>query len=184
MMTPDDISKLKAATAYILKRKGDADTISVLKMLYFSNRDHLARYGLPLVKDTFCALDYGPVASVLYDAIKIARGFDLSRRNVNAELVAPAIAQVFDYVIRAKEDPDMDELSQSDVECLDASIEKYKDYSFGALSNESHDSAWSKARERGPNSEMDLVEIAESGGANDEMIEYIRENLLIDDLLS
>ena len=184
MMNIDDILKLKAATAYILKKKGEADTLFVLKILYFANRDHLAKYGMPLVKDTFCALDYGPVASVLYDAIKIARNMGHSYFDRNAEIVASAITPVFDYVLRANEEPDMDELSKSDIACLDACIEKYKDYNFGQLSEESHDSAWEKARRRSVNSEMNLIEIAEAGGANKEMQEYIMESLSVDEVLN
>ena len=38
----------------------------------FAERQHYATYGKHLVKDTFCALERGPVPSFLYDAVKVA----------------------------------------------------------------------------------------------------------------
>ena len=72
MMTTDDMLKLKAVTLYILKQCGELDFIHLFKILYFAERQHYATYGKHLVKDTFCALERGPVPSFLYDAVKVA----------------------------------------------------------------------------------------------------------------
>ena len=71
-MTTDDMLKLKAVTLYILKQCGELDFIHLFKILYFAERQHYATYGKHLVKDTFCALERGPVPSFLYDAVKVA----------------------------------------------------------------------------------------------------------------
>lgn len=72
--------------------------------------------------------------------------------------------------------PDLDELSKSDMECLDLSFSKYKDLDMGELSDVSHDTAWSKAWIKRQNCSIDYLDMAEAGGASEDLIEYIRES--------
>ena len=64
-------------------------------------------------------------------------------------------------------------MAQSHVECLMYSIEENKDLDFAELSQKSHKTAWDNARD----DEMNVIDIAREGGANEEMIKYIHLNL-------
>lgn len=180
-MTQDDILKLKSAFLYILNKQKSIDQFHVFKILYFADRDHLSRYGRRIIKDTFCALRDGPVPSNLYDTVKFKNGHLRNPEYYNSSDFQP-ILNSFDtgsedayFYLFATEKPDLDELSKSDMECLDASYEEYKDLNFGELSTLSHDSAWKKAWGDRHSSPMDFLDIAEAGGANEDLIEYIRE---------
>ena len=79
----------------------------------------------------------------------------------------------------------MDELSDSDVQCLDDSFEENRLVDTYDLSKKSHDYAWYKAREGGysNNPSMNTLDIARAGGASDAMLEYIKESEIVDSIL-
>lgn len=176
-MTKDEIYKLKAATLYILKEcGGETDYIHLFKILYFAERAHMAKYGTHLVKDVFCALPKGPVPSFLYDAVKVASGKHLPDPDLTiiAEALTPGEGEG-DFWVRAKEEPDMDELSKADIALLDESIKENLPKDYRVLSSESHDSAWKSAWSKRQAEPMDEFQIAKAGGASDGFIEYMKE---------
>lgn len=184
VMTKDDILKLKAATLYVLKKCGEADYIHLFKILYFAERKHYAEYGHHLIRDTFCALGMGPVPSFLYDAVKVAvkRHKPNDNLNIIANALVPCSGEA-DYILSAKEEPDMDELSKADIAALDWSINENKDKDYRQLSKESHDAAWKEAWDYRQASPMNPYSIAKAGGANDGFIAYMKESDNIDKLL-
>lgn len=180
-MTQDDILKLKSAFLYILNKKRYIDHFHVFKILYFADRDHLAKYGRRIINDTFCALQDGPVPSNLYDTVKYKNGHLRNPEYYNSADFQ-SILNSFEtggedayYYLSPSEKPDLDELSKSDRECLDASYAEYIDVNYGDLSKLSHDTAWKKAWKNKSSSPMDFLDIAVAGGANEELIEYIKE---------
>lgn len=180
-MKHEDILKLKSAFLYILNKQRFIDQFHAFKILYFADRDHLAKYGRRIINDTFCALGNGPVPSNLYDTVKFKNGH-LEKPIYYNEGAFKPILDSFEtgsgdayFYLFAKENPDLDELSKSDIECLDEAFSKYKDIDMGELSEMSHDTAWSKAWNKKRNSSMDFLDMAEAGGANEDLIEYIRE---------
>lgn len=182
-LTIDELLKLKAAVLYIVDKCKEIDYFHIFKILYFADGQHYAKYGRRIVKDTFCALENGPVPSNLYNAIK-----SVSNRSLYPELsiISDALKpadDVYYYIITAKEKPDMDELSKSDIECLDKSITENKDIPFGELSKKSHDPAWKEAWNLKEASSMNDLSIAKAAGADSAMIEYIKENELVDSLI-
>ena len=70
-MSAEDIAKLKAVALYVLDKCGETDFIHLFKIIYFAERNLYAKYGQHLVKDTFIAMEHGPVPSHLYDALKL-----------------------------------------------------------------------------------------------------------------
>lgn len=180
-MTQDDILKLKSAFLYILSKQSYIDQFHVFKILYFADRAHLAKYGRRIINDTFCALGNGPVPSNLYDTVKFKNGHLEKPIYYNSGAFKP-ILDSFDtgvedafFYLFGKEHPDLDELSMSDIECLDEAFLNYKDVDMGVLSELSHDSAWGKAWDKKRNSPIDILDMAEAGGASEDLIEYIRE---------
>ena len=185
-LTHDDILKLKAIVLYIVNQCGTVDIFHILKILYFADRAHYAEWGTRLSNDTFCAMDIGPVASHLYNALKDVTGKERLRAGSPLKLISDALYQadpMYENYVCAREKADMDELSASDVDCLDRSIAENKGKDFGALSQKSHDRAWQEAYGKQKNSEMDPLLMAEAGGASKETLEFIKENAEFDRLL-
>ena len=186
-LTADDISKLKAITLYIVNKCGVIDIFHILKILYFADRKHYAEWGTRLSNDTFCAMENGPVASHLYNALKDVTGKEPLRNNSPLKAISNALYlsdPMYENYISAKERADMDELSASDIECLDQAIHKHVNKNFGTLSKESHDIAWKEAYTRRKNSEMNPITMAKAGGASDATLDFIKENAEFDRILA
>lgn len=185
-LTIDDILKLKAIVLYIVNQCGTVDIFHILKILYFADRTHYAEWGTRLSNDTFCAMANGPVASHLYNALKDVTGKEPLRAESPLKMISDALYQadpMYENYVCAREKADMDELSTSDIDCLDRSIAENKGQSFGTLSQKSHDRAWQEAYGRQKNSEMNPLLMAEAGGASEETLEFIKENAEFDRLL-
>ena len=71
--------------------------------------------------------------------------------------------------------PDMDYLSKSEIEALDNAIAKNIVKSFAELEQMTHDEYYNKALVNGRR--MSVEDIARSGGATEQMIEFIREQM-------
>ena len=186
-MTSDEILKLKAATLYVLRQCGETDYVHLFKILYFAERQHYANYGKRLVPDVFCALERGPVPSFLYDALKVSSGLHSVASNdslhIIADVIAPGGGECY-YMVQAKEEPDMDELSQAEIESLDLSIKENLSKTSKQLSMESHDGAWETAWEQRHASAMDPILIAKAGGASEGFLEYLKEQEALNKILA
>ena len=143
----------------------------VFKILYFADQKSLAGYGRPISGDYYVAMRHGPVPSTMYDMLKSARGDDNFTKN---DFFLEHVEVLGNHYIKPKISPDMDSLSETDLECLDDSIKENYRKNFSELQDKSHGSAWAKSDE---NDKMRPEDIAEEGGADKEMIEYIKANL-------
>lgn len=169
---------------YILEKTGGIDYYHLFKILYFAERSLLAEWGCRLNADDFCALEYGPVPTHLYDAVK-----ELKSGSVHSSL-AEMLAEAVEFagedapnVLLAKRRPDMDFLSKACIEELDKSITRHSTQSFRQLKDASHDDAWKEAYHSSGLRAMSTLSIAKAGNADAAMIDYIKEQLEIDDLL-
>lgn len=164
-----DIQSFIQPVLYILnKAEEPLDAHKIAKILYFADREHLAKYGTSITGDTYYKMQYGPVPSTVYDIIKAVQG---KRSTISAEVVATFLAVNSERKITANRSFDEDEFSPSEIKCLDASIKEYADKSFDYLTDISHDSAWTFATDT-----MDELKIAEAGGADSGMLKYIKEH--------
>ncbi len=149
---------------------GKCDFHKIFKILYFADQRHLTLYGTPITDDSYIAMKYGPVPSNSYDIFKALRGDSLSISDSD-------YGDFFEIdshdILISKKEADIEELAESHIECLESSIRENKDLDFIQLSQKSHKMAWDNAR----NDEMNVIDIAREGGANEEMIKYIYLNL-------
>jgi uncharacterized phage-associated protein len=192
MKTEDQILKIRAALIYILERIPEGvDYIKLFKILYYAQQYHLVTYGRVVVEDSFNAVKHGPAPSFLYKSL---------RNLVEGKAQSDGIKECIEGVSYEMKDgnpvfttnlkPDLDELSISDRECLDRSIDENKNIDPYELSEKSHkDKAWIKAFKRYQDDpelgcRMTAIDIAKAGGAKPGMIHYIRENQFIDKALS
>jgi len=181
----DDILVIKAVLLYILTHSEDRkrDIYSLVKAAYYAQQSHLAQYGTPLFKDCICALPFGPVPSNIYNVLKMARG-DSRVLNYhkadNMHLASDAIAFENERY-SAKEDPDPDFLSQSDIECLNYGISKVAGMSFSQIMDDTHGQEWSRAFNSGSSlKEMNLLNIAKEGDASSDALQYLKDFLETD----
>lgn len=168
-----DESKAMNVFIYIANRLGAADIYRIFKILYLADIKHVSKFGRPIIGDVYHALPAGPVPTQLYDDFKIVKG------NFFYSLIHPQkkarLSQYFDtngYMVFPKVEPDLDELSKSDVDCIEESIIENKDLTFGQLKTKTHDLAYHNANSNGP---ISFDDIAKVGGADEEMIHYIEE---------
>lgn len=160
-----DKSKAINSMLYIIKelneKKETPSIHKVMKLMYFADRIHLVEYGLPITGDTYQKMEFGPVPSfanhIANDRIELRKGI-IKREGKN---------------LVANIEPDMDDLSISEVKCLDESINKYSKYTFSELTKISHDYAWNSS-----DRVIDYIKIAEEGGADKEMLNYIKEQII------
>jgi uncharacterized phage-associated protein len=164
-----DESKAISVVLFILKNLGGRiDKHKLFKILYFADQKHLTRYGRTVIGDNYIAMSNGPVPSTLYDAVKSINddrySFNLFKKHFSIEK----------YFIISNADPDMDELSESDIECLMESIKENAKLSFNRLTQKSHGAAWENARR---DAQIPIIWIAKEGNASEEMIQYLQENI-------
>lgn len=174
----DDILKLKAVTLYVTSKFDDIDILRLFKILYFADKEHYARFGRRIITDTFCAMENGPVPTKLYDAIKISQGKRDRNSDPSLFVISDSIKvcgeKGLDYFIMSLETPNMDELSKSDILCLDKSIEENIGLSFTRLSKKSHDLAWDNGKAN-LGKYIQPIMMAKAAGASDEMLAYLQE---------
>ena len=183
-MSADDITKLKAVALYVLDKCGETDFIHLFKIIYFAERSLYAKYGQHLVKDSFVAMEHGPVPSNLYDALKLMNGKGGNKAvKTISEALQPAGGECAWFFVKANEKPDMDELSPAEIAALDEAISEYKDMDTKVLSELSHDAAWHSAWDAKHNAVMSSLCIAKAGDASDEFLKYLEEQEAIDSVL-
>lgn len=162
------------AILYILQKMGGVcDIHKCHKILYFSDNEHLSRFGRSITGDSYIKMEWGPVPTCVYDLLKAVRGdsyFAAQVENIRKNM--------FHFVnqkdIQSTSAPDMDYLSQSEVDILDKYISQFKDLTFQQVSELSHGFAWSNTKRYGEISVRDrLTEL----GDNDGYIDFIEEQL-------
>ncbi|RJQ58925.1 MAG: DUF4065 domain-containing protein [Desulfobacteraceae bacterium] len=159
-----------------------ADLYKTLKIIYFADRMHLARYCRAMSGDHYVAMSNGPVPSKTYDMLKFVRndGYYISTEDFLNKLKGGI--QFFDHItIVPNQTPDLDELSESELECINESIDRYKNFTFTQLKNESHDLAF-KASDQDDCMEFEKIAIA--GGADDKRVEFVRNWVENDNFLA
>ena len=131
---------------YVINRLTNPDIYSILKILYFADKDHLYKYDRFIVYDRYIKRKSGPVPTYYSDIMKLVSGEQLSTSYVNGskyeELVRGEIEYIGDNKVRSITSVDDRYLSEINKKCLNESIEKYKDKSNDELRELSHDNIY------------------------------------------
>ena len=136
-----------------------------------------------MVSDEFCALPDGPVPSILYNCIKGDPQCDKTLQAMINNSVSKGTDDAY-YMLEAKRESNNDYLSKADIEVLDKSIRENVNLPYSELRAKSHGEEWKRAYAQQGRKVMDIVGMAKDGMASDNMIEYIKDNLLVDAALS
>lgn len=168
-----DIEKCLQAALYVLKATGGtSDFHKMFKILYFADQKHLAKYGRPITGDNYVAMKNGPVPSNIYDILKSIRAETIFSEY--AKQFLPFFDVRFNHFVSAKQEPNLEILSETDIEILDEAINENKNLTFSQLTEKSHDFAYNQAIK---DDYIPLLEIAKGGGANEAMLKYIQLNI-------
>lgn len=160
-----DRTKAIEAILYLANRISNPTYLTISKLLYLADKTSLENYGRFIAEDIYCAMEKGPVPSGAYDLMKSASpeariGFQVQHN----------------HNIVPSRDANLEELSESDIECLERVLGKYAKASTTKLIEDSHDAAWEKAwASRGSKASilMPLESIAKLLSNADELIEHL-----------
>lgn len=189
MMNKEDIMILKAALLYIIKKSEEKhyDVYGIVKIAFYAQQIHLSSSGLPLFNDEICALPFGPVPSIIYNILKLARGDEREIEYHQSDGLLEVSASIGwnNKHYFAKENPNLDYLSVSDIQALDEAIERVSKMSVNDILSDTHGKEWERAfnsKKRGKKV-MDLIKIAEEGGADKDTLVYLKEYLELEKAL-
>jgi uncharacterized phage-associated protein len=156
---------------YVAQRVPDSTSHSVNKILYFADKLSLERYGRLIVGGDYYAMEHGPVSSQAYRLIQNVRD------NIGDN---PGFSVRGKASIVPLRNPDLDYLSQADLECLDEALAQFARSNFSSRTDASHDAAyhsvWDK-RQPGKKAVMLPVENIVSTLNNGEvLLDYLRHH--------
>lgn len=159
------------AILYVIECLGGvSDMHKICKVLYFADQKHLSRYGRCVTGDVYIAMQYGPVPSMIDDIFKAVRG--------DSYFSGAEFERFFrfqnKYMVQAMAKPDMDYLSETDVECLDYAVALCRDKTFGQLTDMSHGMAYCRTS---PDRTMSFKDILREEGDDEEYIDYIHQKM-------
>jgi len=188
---PFNPTKAVAALVFLAsqqpKRVQNFDRYKAAKLLFIADKYHLVRYGRPISGDYYKALQWGPIPQGILDMLSELENGNLTSRA--AEEASRVLA--FQFIsghdhpcLVAKKELDPRDLSESDVEALSHTADKYGQFTFDQLYRLTHDTpAYQKAwKNRGGalTSTMDFVDFFE---ADQEAIEGVLQEVVENDRL-
>lgn len=148
---------------YLARRAIEPDFHSINKILYIADKLSLEKYGRFICGDDYRAMRWGPVPTNTYDLMKYGTGQN-----------APFKTE--EYFVIPLRDADLDQLSESDIECLDAGLAQIGNASFSERHRKTADAAYRKAWEQRGNSQsvpISIEDIAQQLEHSDELIHYL-----------
>lgn len=149
--------------------------------MYLADKKHLEEYGRTITGERYYALPHGPVPTYTYAALQAIAGEEPIQKSIDARLIV-MMSHALDHDegndFRIRKMPAMGQLSESDVDCLDAVIDKLGDAEFEEIQDATHDAAWKKnwkiAEEAGRKSQaIRLQDIVETLPTAELVAEYI-----------
>jgi Protein of unknown function (DUF4065) len=135
----------EAAWLYLASQLPSADVHRIFKLLYLADKLHLEKWGRQLAGFTYLKLYYGPVPTKLFELYNAAQerpGFISTDGMFQVERKVMGNSRKPIPFIRPLQEPDLEELSRSDIECLDEVIAVYGSRTFDELTNLTHDAAY------------------------------------------
>lgn len=111
----------------------------IVKSLFVADTAHLGKYGRPITFDNYSALEFGPVPREAYDMLKE----EYPWQRVTGEAGAPwqrkqVSARAYQHHSPTR-DPDLRQLSKTDLEELTAALQIVRDLGFGGVRDWTHE---------------------------------------------
>jgi len=131
-----NLSKAIETIIWLANEKPGIDIYHVAKVLYYADKMHLNRYARPILGDTYINMEFGQVPSAIRDLI--TESFPWLDPDYLEEVAKSLRAEGRRRELTALRRPNMDYFSQTDIECLCESLQKYGNLSFGDLVRLAH----------------------------------------------
>ena len=173
------LAALLFVASELCRRGVRTDFIKIFKILYYADQAHLVKYGRSITGDTYVAMERGPVPSRIYDIIKAVRGDSFF--NEEGQTYKKFFTIERGYELQPQSEPDLDQLSATDVRELTDSLNKYAQIDSLALSEQSHGPAWWQADK---DRYMDAANIMREAGANEDLIKHVAEMISLEKCLN
>jgi uncharacterized phage-associated protein len=150
-----NIDKALETIVYLANKQPNIDHYHIVKTVFYADKEHLNKYGRPILGDVYKKMKAGPVPSLVLDLINF-NSLSLAPEVIDKALNAFTVTQDEKRkLIAAKRETDLDEFSGSDLECIDNALDFCKDKSFSELCRISHEEkSWQDAEENG---DMDYI---------------------------
>ena len=149
---------------YLTERISDPDIYGVCKLLYFADKTHLEKYGRFIFGETYCAMKNGATPSNTYNLLKEISDEPIKELRLEGHIVV------------SSRKPNLDLLSESDIECLDQVIKVWGNVPNWERKKAAHDEAWQEAwNSRGSKGSvpMSTESIVALFDEPDELIDYL-----------
>lgn len=172
-----DRHKLREAILYLLQEAPNSTQYEVVKALFLADRAHLQKFGRPITFDSYVAMESGPVPSSAYDQLKAS--------NTNT----PGTPWVFvrdglnpkKKLYTALRAPDLEYLSETDLEMLRWAMQTVRRLSFDQLKKLTHEDpayieAWARRGTAGSVPMKVELLIGDDGEGRAEELEYISKH--------
>lgn len=95
------------------------DKLVSLKLMFLADRYHLRRYGRMITNDEYWAMEFGPVPSSVKDIVEMTDCLSPYERKYSSTY----LKRYKKHQVASIADPDMDVLSESDVEALNSTLD-------------------------------------------------------------
>lgn len=161
-----DLEKTIEVLLYITTRVSDMHL--ALKILYFADKKHLEKYGRFIAGDRYIAMKNGVVPSGGYDILKIARNNSIFPNNYLG--INDTFKVQGDKTIIPQREANLDYLSETDIECLNESIEENKNLTFSQAHHKSVDAAYKNTKK---NDEISIEAIVSTLKNKDELMKFL-----------
>jgi len=133
--------KALAAIHWMVSQHSGIDMHALLKACYFADKEHLNRYFRPIFGARYKAMKFGPVPVEIYD---MAKGDPYFLAELKRDRL-PWVMNGYCLTLRDNNQPDISDLSESDMECLIAGFNKSTSMTFTERTEATHGKDWQKA---------------------------------------
>lgn len=130
--------KMIDVLCYLLYRTKYSTKMQLLKLVYLADKYHLIHYGRLITGDDYYAMQWGPVASKVFDIIN----FDRNVLEDDYQYAVDRIKQIGPYEYEPGDqctDEHSKYLSKTDIEALDIILQHFGDKTGPYLSKYTHD---------------------------------------------
>jgi hypothetical protein len=128
-------SKAIESIVWLANKQPGIDIYHIVKILFYADKEHLNKYGRPILGDVYIHADNGPMPSAVRDIV--TKSDFLSPMHIKKVDDSLKIKGKY-YNTRAKRKPDLDYFSKSDIECLENSFKDNAHLTFDELYRKSH----------------------------------------------
>lgn len=141
-----DVEKIANAIKFFkMKNVKHLGKTKLMKLLFFADKEHLKKYGIPIFNDKYFKLPHGPVPTLtlnIIDSLNEAENYDLmeytERLKEHIEMKTTNFNGYKMNTFKIKKPFDKDIFSQSELEILKFIAEKFKNITANEISELSH----------------------------------------------